>query len=61
MEWGWCGVGPVCCGVLRCVDGCCSVLQGVEVCCGVLQCVAGCCSVLRGVVGEVLCQMGGVA
>ena len=42
--------GAVCCSVVQCVAGHCSVLQGVSSAfCVAVQCVAGHCSVLQGV------------
>jgi len=50
--------GPHSCWAVRCVTGCCRVLQGAVVCyrvlpgvvgcCRLLQCATGCCHVLRG-------------
>ena len=39
----------VCCSVLQCVAGWCSVVRGGAGCCSLLQCVAECCRVLQGV------------
>ena len=75
-NWNSCSldiIGKVrtCCGVLRCVAACCSVLQDnwnscsldiidkVRTCYSVLQCVAVCCSVLQ--CADFGCRIGTVA